>query len=743
MTQSEAVTTRYHVCELCETGCGLAVDVQNGQVVQVRANEQDVFSRGFICPKGLALPELERDPDRLRAPVRRAPDGTFQPVSWEEALETTVTQLKSIQRRGGRDAVAVYMGTPVVHKYGALLMRGALLGALGTRNSTSAGSQDTSTRFAASYFLYGSAFSTPIPDLDRTAYFLCIGANPVVSNGSLLTAPDMRGRLRALRARGGRLIVVDPRRTETAELASEHVPVLPGGDAALLLGMTQVLIETGRVNTAWLERHTHGFDELARHLRALTPERAEALSGVSATTVRRLALEFADAPSSVAYARLGVCNNKEGTLASYAVDLLNIVAGRLGAPGGALFANPAIDLPRLAKLVGADGYARWHSRVRHLPETAGDVPASTLAEEMETEGAGQVRALVTFAGNPVLSTPNGGRLARALSGLEFMVSIDPYINETTRFANIILPPCGALSEDHLDLFFANVAAHNVVRWTAGATARTAEERTDWEILLELSYRLGGGPSGKKPLDFVLRMLRKLGVQLTPATIADLAIRIGPHGDRFLPGSAGLNGAKVRAAPHGVDLGPLEPGIAHRVFHRHGRVELAPPAILDAIDALCRQPTSATPAGDLLLIGRRDIRSNNSWMHNLTKLVAGRDRCVLLVHPADAARAGVMDGEDALLESRVHSGTVRVRISDEMRAGVVSLPHGWGHAGIAEWQRIAGAHAGVSANDWTDDQHVEAIVGQSILNGVRVQLKRLASASASAGGQRAQAGVVHE
>ncbi|HMJ14465.1 MAG TPA: molybdopterin-dependent oxidoreductase [Polyangiaceae bacterium] len=719
---SEAVTTRYQVCELCETGCGLAVDVQGERLVGVRGNEQDVFSRGFICPKGLALPELEHDPDRLKSPVRRDASGAFQRISWDEALSTTAERLKSIQRRFGRDSVAVYMGTPVVHKYGALLMRGALLGALKTKNSTSAGSQDTSTRFAASYFLYGSAFSTPIPDLDRTEYFLCIGANPLVSNGSLLTAPNMRARLRALRERGAKLIVVDPRRTETAELASEHVAVLPGGDAALLLGMIQVLIERGQTDTAWIERHTRGFEALARHLRSFTPERAAQLSGVSADTIRRLALEFAQASSSVAYARVGVCNNAFGTLASYAVDVLNIVAGRLGAAGGALFAKPAIDLPRLARMVGADGYARWHSRVRRLPETAGDIPASTLAEEMETAGEGQVRALVTFAGNPVLSTPNGGRLARAVSKLEFMVSIDPYINETTRFADVILPPCGALSEEHVDLFFANVAARNVIRWTKPAIARGADERTDWEILLDLSYRLGGGPAGMAPVDWVARQARKMGFQFTPASIADLAIRMGPYGDRFLPGHKGLNGAKVRASEHGVDLGPLEPGIEHRIFHKHGRIELSPPALLAAITELSSTSERAR-TDELLLIGRRDIRSNNSWMHNVTKLVAGRDRCVLLVHPSDAARIGIADGESATLQSRVHRGEVRVQITDEMRPGVVSLPHGWGHAEIAAWQRVAGAHPGVSANDWTDDQHVESVVGQSILNGVPVTLSR--------------------
>ncbi len=713
-------TSKTLVCELCEAGCGLQVELSQGAVTAVRGNERDVTSKGFVCPKGLASLALDQDPDRLRTPVQRCADGSFTPISWEQAFDTVAQRLTAIQKAHGRDAVAVYMGTPIVHKHGALLMRAALLSALGTRNATSAGSQDSSPRFAASYFLYGSAFAIPVPDIDRTQFFLCIGANPLVSNGSFLTAPNMRGRLRALQARGGRIVVVDPRRTETAQAADEHVAITPGSDAAFVLAMTQVLLAERRIDEATLERCTRNWLAIRARLRDYTPERVADYTGVPAATIRRLALEFADAQSSAAYARLGVCNHAFGTLGSYAVDLLNLTAGRLGQVGGSLFATPAIDLGRMARLMGSDGYARFRSRVRGLPEIAGDLPAATLAEEMETPGDGQVRAFITYAGNPVLSTPNGQRLARALGKLDFMVSIDFYVNETTRFADIILPPCGPFAEEHVDLFFANAAAHNAIRWTGAAAPRGEDERCDWEIMLELAYRLGGGPSGLRPLDLLLRAARRFGYRYSLQQTVDLALWFGPYR---------LRGAAVRAAPDGIDLGPLQAGFERRVFHPDGRIELGTPAILSAFAQQAQALAHPRPVDELLLIGRRDLRSNNSWMHNLPKLVSGRARCVLLVHPDDARRAGVRDGEQAWLESKVHCAQVPVQLSDEMRPGVVSLPHGFGHAGIARFQRVAGEHAGVSANDWTDDQEVEAIVGQSILNGVKVRLRAVVPTAA--------------
>lgn len=724
--------TRRHVCELCEAGCGLLLDVKDGRAVSVRANDADLLSRGFVCPKGLATLALENDPDRLRSPVKRTADGTFEPISWEEAFATVAERLRGVQKEHGRDAVAVYMGTPMVHKHGALLMRQAFMSALRTRNSTSAGSQDTSPRFAASYYLYGSSFSWPIPDIDRTDYFLCIGANPLVSNGSMMTAPNVRARLRSILDRGGKMVVVDPRRTETGELASEHVAIIPGTDAAFVLAMTSVLVAESRVDEAAIERAGRGWREAREAVLEWTPERVAAYTGVPAEVTRRLAREFAAARSSVAYSRVGVCNQEFGTLATYAVDLLNLVAGRLGVVGGAMFPTPALDLGLLARLTGSDGHGRFRSRVRGLPETAGDLPAATLAEEMETPGPGQVRAFVTIAGNPVLTTPNGRRLAAALPDLDFMASIDFYVNETTRFADVILPPSGPFSDDHFDLFFANAMARDGVRWTRAPLPRGPEEREDWEILLELTFRLGGGPTGMKALDLPYRLGWRLGARHSPDTTIDLAVRLGPRGDRFLPWSKGLSGEKILRAADGIDLGPLEPGFSRRVYHPGGRVDLAPQIILGALAALTERATRPRAPGELLLIGRRDIRSNNSWMHNLPKLASGKDRCVLWVHPEDAARLGLADGGTAVMESRVHAAEVPVAITDAVRPGVVSLPHGHGHGSSKPFQRVAGEKPGVSANDWTDDQAVESIVGQSILNGVSVRLRPAEGAGGAIG-----------
>ena len=723
--------TVFRTCTLCEAMCGLSFEVEAGRILSVGADEEDVFSQGYICPKGAAIAAVHDDPDRLRAPVRRTPSGDFEPISWDDALSIVARRLKEIRGERGADAIALYIGNPVAHNHGALALRNGLFRAIGTRNCTSAGSQDTSPRFAASYYLYGSSLSIPVPDIDRTAYFLCLGANPRVSNGSFMTAPNIRKRLQAIRQRGGKVVVVDPRRTETAREADEHIAILPGGDAAFLLSLAHVLVEEKRVDRARLERVANGWEAIQRRLTAFSPERVAPTVGIDAPTIRRLAREFADAPSSVAYSRVGVCNGAHGTVASLATDLLNLAAGRLGEIGGSMFPTPAFDTTPIIKITGADGHNRWRSRVRGLPETFGDLPASILAEEIETPGPGQVRAMLTFAGNPVLSTPNGRRLAAALGQLEFMVAIDLYVNETTRHADIILPPAWSLYDDHVDLIATGTAVRNVVRWSPPLFSRTQGERSDWEILLELIYRLGGGPTGLKWLDWAYRLGRRVGWRWRPDSTVDLLLRLGPHGDRFRPWSQGLNLKKLKAAPHGIDLGPLVPGIAHRVVHRERQMRLDAKALMAAIDELAASLDQPPATDDLLLIGRRELRTNNSWMHNMPGLVSGRARCVLLVHPQDAERAGVRDGETAILENHMHQGEVPLRVSDEMRPGVVSLPHGWGHAESARWQHTAGASPGVSINDWTDDQSVESVVGQSILNGVRVRLRPKANAERSA------------
>jgi anaerobic selenocysteine-containing dehydrogenase len=720
-TEVAMAQTVFATCSLCEATCGLKFEVEDNRVLSVRPDDDDVFSQGYVCPKGIAIADIHHDPDRLRRPVRKNAAGRCEEISWDEAFDIVAGRLHDIRAEHGADAIGFYWGNPTGNNHGALLMLSSFTKALGTHNRFSSGSQDANPRIVASYELYGSSISIPIPDIDRTDYFLCLGGNPMVSNGSVMTAPDMRRRLRAVRERGGKVVVVDPRRTETAREADEHVAIRPGGDAALLLAMVQVLVERGRVDRQLLERTTSGWTEIERRLAAFTPARVADLAGVPAPTIERLALEFAAARSAVCYSRVGVCVGAHATLATFATDLLNIVTGRLGSVGGPMFTTPAFDIGRVARMGGLDGRDRWRSRVGDWPETLGDIPSTVLADEIETPGKGQIRAMVTFAGNPVLSAPNGRRIAAAFEKLDFMVSIDIYINETTRHADVILPPCWNLAEDHIDLLFSAVAVRNIARWSPPVVQRDEGERADWEILLELTERLGGGPLGDPWLDRILGWLRPLGVRFTPTGFLDVLLRLGPYGDRFMPWSDGLNMEKLKGATHGLDLGPLQPGTERRMYHKDKRIHLASSCMLEAIAGLERDLEKTAAENGLVLIGRRELRSNNSWMHNVPALVSGRERCVLYVHPDDAVRYQVRDGELAILESRVHRGEVRVAVTDDMRPGVVSLPHGWGHADIAAWQSVAGRNAGVSVNDWVDDAVVEPIIGQSILNGVPVTL----------------------
>jgi anaerobic selenocysteine-containing dehydrogenase len=717
-------TTVLRGCNLCEAGCGLKFEVEDNRIVSVQPDENDPYSQGYVCPKGIAIADIHNDPDRLHHPVRRGPDGRFHEISWDEAFALAGSRLRAIRAEHGADAIGVYFGNPLVHNYSGIIMLGSLLNAIGTRNRTSAGSQDTSPRFAASYYLYGSTVVIPVPDIDRTDYLLSLGANPVVSQGSAMVTPNVRARLRAIRERGGKVVTVDPRFTETAKLADEHVFIRPGGDAAFLLALLHALLEGNHVDRAAVQQITTGWDEIERRVQSFTPERTCAITGIDAAVIRRLAGGLAAARRAVVYTRVGTCNNAYGTLASWANDVVNIAIGSIGAEGGAMFPEPALDGAQFVRFGGMNGHDRWRSRVRGLPETGCDLPASILAEEIETPGPGQIRAMVTVAGNPVLSTPNGRRLDRAMEQLEFTVAVDLYINETTRHADVILPPCWALAEDHSEPLGPSVSLRNVFRWGRPVVERAPDEMSDWQIMLRLTEELGGGPTGMKWLDAIFGVARRFGWRYDPERTLDMLLRIGPHGDRFLPWRRGLTLKKAKSSPYGVDLGPSRPGFAHRLQHRDGKIHLVAEPLMRALDELLQDMERFHRNGELLLIGRRELRTNNSWMHNVPALVAGRDRCVLYVHPEDAARADLRDSEPAMLESRVHSGVVPVRVTDEVMPGVVSLPHGWGHAASAPWQSVAGSHPGVSANDFTDDQRVESVVGQSILNGVPVRLRRV-------------------
>jgi len=695
---------------LCEAVCGLTVEVEGDSAGRVRGDPDDPFSRGHICPKAAAIVDVQDDPDRIRAPQRRE-GGRWQAVSWKAALDEAGTRLAEVQRKHGRSAVGVYLGNPTVHSYSALLATPFFNRALGTRARFSATSVDQLPHMLAALEMFGHQVLLPVPDVDRTRFFLVLGANPLASNGSLMTAGGISRRLDDLRKRGGKLVVVDPRRTETAAAADQHLAIRPGSDALFLLAMLQVLFEEQRVGLRHLAPFTDGLGLLRDAAARFPPEEVAAYTGVGASAIRDLARDFASAPAAVAYGRVGTCTQEFGGLSAWLIVALNAVTGNLDREGGFMFATPAADLVALASRTGNRGhFGRWRSRVRGLPEFGGELPAATLAEEIDTPGKGRIRALVTFAGNPVLSTPNGARLDRALAGLEYMVSIDLYRNETTRHANLILPTSFGFERDHYDLAFYALAVRNAARYAKPFRPPPPGVRGDFQVLLDLALavrRQGGGRPGWA-LGAWLRAARMLGER----RLLDLLLRFGPHR---------LSLRKLEQSPHGIDLGPLRPQLPARLGGR--RLRLAPDVFLRDLDRLASVLTRPATNG-LVLIGRRALRSNNSWMHNSLRLVKGPPGCVLLMHPADAAVRGLKKGESARVESRVGSVEVPVEVTGDVMPGVVSLPHGWGHVRDGAALSVAAAHAGASLNDLTDEQSLDALSGNAAFNGVPVTVTKV-------------------
>ena len=681
----------YRACNLCEAICGLEVTVANGKVVDLRGDPLDPLSHGHICPKGSALIDLNADPDRLKRPVRRDGDD-WVPMEWDEALDFVCARLTAVRERYGDDAVAVYLGNPVVHNSGTLLSSGGFVKALHTRNRYSATSVDQLPHHRAALEMFGHPLLLPIPDVDRTDYFLVLGANPLASNGSIMTAPGIRSRLKALQARGGRLIVVDPRRTETADLADEHLFIRPGTDALFLLGVLHAVFESGAADLGRLAAVSDGSEALRGATRAFAPERVAARTGIAAETMRRIAREFAAAPRAVAYGRIGVSTQAFGGLCHWLINALNAVTGNLDEPGGAMWPRPAFDLLQRAQ-PGAPHAGRWRSRVRDLPEFDGEFPVATLADEMLEPGPGQIRALVTVAGNPVLSTPNGAKLDEALAGLEFVASIDPYINETTRHAHVILPPATGFETEHYDVIFHHFAVRNTARFNEPLFEITPEQRFDWQIFEGLRARLTG----------------KRGTP--PRERLDAGLRAGPY-------ETSLD--ELRAQPHGADYGALEPCMPQRLLTADGRIDLGPPAFLTDVARL--EAELVAPVADLLLIGRRQLRSNNSWMHNAPRLMRGPDRCTLIVHPLDAEHRGIATGDGVEVRSRVGAVTVPAEVSDAVMPGVVCLPHGFGHGRSGVHLKVAAAKPGASINDLTDQDRLDELTGNAALSGVPVEVR---------------------
>lgn len=714
--------TLTRTCNVCEAMCGLLVSVEDGKITDVRGDPDDVFSRGHLCPKGPAMREVLEDPARLKRPLRRTATG-WEELSWEAAFTDAAARLRKVQKEHGPDALGVYVGNPTVHNHGASLLLSPFLKALRTKNRFDANSQDANPKLFACMEMYGSRSSITLPDVDRTDYLLMLGANPAASNGSLMTLGDVRGRLQGIRKRGGKVVLLDPRRTESAAWADAHHALRPGGDAAFLLAVLHTLFAEEKVDRAALAGSARGLVGLEAFAARFPPERVAAAVGLEADAIRGIARDFAAAKRAVAYGRVGTCTNEFGPVASWLVEALNVVTGNFDREGGAMFSSPAVDVASL--LSGKRGYARWRSRVRGLPEFGGNLPATVMAEEMETAGPGQIRAFLTLAGNPVLSVPNGPRLARALAGLDTYVAVDFYLNETTRHAHLILPPVHALERSHFDVVFNSLAVRNVAKFSEPVVAPAPDSRDDWEILLELGMRLGGVRLGHPLLDGLVRVLHEGGLKLHPDRVLDLLLRAGPYGDKLRPWRSGLTLDEVRLAKHGIDLGPLVPQRKRRVRHPEGLVDLAPATLLGDASRLDTW-LEAQARGGLVLIGRRHLRTNNSWMHNCHSLTKGKDRATLLVHPEDAARLGLKAGAPAKITSRAGSAVAPVEISDEVRPGVVSLPHGYGHQDLPREgvgaQPGAAALPGPNINAVTDDQLVEPLVGTAVLNGVPVQVE---------------------
>lgn len=712
--QTQGTTVHRRACHLCEAICGVVIETRGDEIISIRGDDQDPFSRGHICPKAMGLKDLHEDPDRLRQPVKKV-NGQWVETTWEDAIELACEGLFQIQKTHGSQAIGVYQGNPNVHNWGLMTHAANFLGLIKTKNRFSATSVDQLPLQLMGYWMYGHQLLIPIPDIDHTDYFLMLGANPIASNGSLMTVPDVAKRIKALQARGGKLVVIDPRRTETAEVANQHHFIQPGTDAAFLFSLINCIVESKATRLERLGGFTHGLQEALDSISGITAEVASSVCGIPASQIRQIAHDFAHAEKAVCYGRMGTCTQRYGTLCQWAIQLLNLITGNLDSVGGALVTHPAVDLLN-APGSKPGSYGRWASRVSQRPEVLGEFPSSLMSEEILTEGEGQIQAMVTVAGNPVLSTPNGQRLDQAFESLKFMVSIDLYINETSRHADVILPTSGPLEHDHYDLIFNIFGVRNQAKYSAATFAPSNGLLHDWELFNKLAECYSSKLGTKAKPSF------------PPQMVLDMGLQMGAYGAQS---THGLSLEKLKAHPEGIDLGPLKPSFPSRLMSEGKVIQAAPEVVLAAaqsyvselLKSLPVQQTAVDSQHSMSLIGRRHVRSNNSWMHNSLRLVKGKNRCTLWINPVDAQALGLKEGDSAQVQSRVGQLQVPVEVTDGIMPGVVSLPHGWGHGRSGVKQRIAVEHAGVSANDLTDDLYVDQVSGNAAINGVRVTVAR--------------------
>ncbi len=749
MTTNSDDRTVFRTCPLCEATCGLEISIHDGKVARIRGDRDDVFSSGFICPKGSSLKQLHEDPDRLRLPVVRRGIDTegaprFVEVGWDEAWEVVDEKLSTVRETHGGEAIGVYLGNPAAHLLSASTHLRHLVRALGGHNRYSASTVDQMPRHVASGYLYGGGLLIPIPDIERTDLLVMLGANPFESNGSICTAPGFPDRIDAMRENGARVIVVDPRRTKTADHADQHIAIRPGTDAVLLAAVANHLLSEGLADPGSLVGLVEGLDELPALLAPFTVELAAAVTTLSVDTIRTLAEEIASADSAAIYGRIGTCTVEFGTLTTWLIDVLAVVTGNLDRPGGSMFTLPASERVRSSEEGKAYQVGRYRSRVNDRPEVQGEFPVADLPDEILTDGEGQLKMMITFAGNPVLSCPDGRRMDEAFAALDAMVAVDIYINETTRHADVILPPPGSLEKSHYDIAFYSFGVRNISNYSPpvfeheGPTeddilakftliAMGAGPDADPDVvhdqvvhgLLEAEVRSTGSPVNGRDIDEMIAMVQG---DTGSDRILDALLRTGPYGDRFGVDPDGLSLSKLLDNPHGIDLGPLDARLPGNLRTPSGKVELLAGPFADDLKRLESRLRDLIDDDRLVLVGRRHVRSNNSWMHNLEVLVKGKPRCTLQVNPADADRLRLSDGSEALVRSRVGSVTAPVEVTDVVMAGVVSLPHGWGHDFSGTRMAVASRYAGVNTNVLTDPVLIDPLSGNAVLNSIPVEVQ---------------------
>ena len=698
MTSSTNIRTHFRACNLCEAICGLEITVnEQNEILTIKGDEKDPFSRGHICPKAVGLKDIYLDKNRLKQPVRRIESG-WETISWEEAFSEVTAKFKAIQTQHGKDAIGVYQGNPSVHNSGTMLSAPSFLRALGTKNRFSATSADQLPHHFAAWQMFGHPLLLPIPDIDHTDFMLIIGANPLASNGSLMTVPDVANRLKDIQKRGGKFIVIDPRRTETAKISDQHLFIKPATDVFLLLSLVHEITQQIEL--------TDDVKRLKDFTQFYTPETVSKITGIETEQIKNIAQELLNNSKSVVYGRMGVSVQAFGGVCHWLINCINILTNNMDSVGGAMFPQPAFDLFGRAKK-GENYFNRYQSAVRKLPEFDGELPVSAMAEDIL---AGGIKAMLTVCGNPVLSTSNGTQLDTAFDSLEYMVAVDIFINETTQHANIILPPTTGVEVAHYDVVFHNLAVRNTAKYSEPLFEKDHNQRHDWEIFEELKNRITL-PEGSE-----------IPAPKNPEEKLDLAMKFGFYGKN------GLTLQKLKENPHGEDLGALKPCLKERLLTDNQEINLIPALIIKDLARVkenAEQLLAETKNSifDLQLIGRRHLRSNNSWMHNAERLVKGRDRCTLMIHPETAAVRGIVNQQKVQIESRVGMVEIAVEITDEIMPNVVSIPHGFGHARKGVMMDVATAHAGVSLNDLTDELLIDELTGNSAFSGVPVRILR--------------------